>query len=803
MGEGPKSSPQGRTGADSVATRRESSASGIAAFILTVAAAGLFLRIMAARAQPVATWLVWDLLELWTYVLLFWAGTTSLGVAVLKRLIRFDAESSSELLIVAVPIGVLGFNVLMYVGGALAIYRPWFGVGLPLAMLAAGGRDLGGALRTFTPRLRPAPASTWSTAATWIATGFGVLAAGLLYLQILTPDAITFDAAWSHLPIAQDYARSGRMIGFDADFTRCLPHLASIVHTYAFLVPLKPVQLRWMLALHNEFVAVLLTALGVGVLIERLVGARVRAGWAAFFLFPGIFVYDLRPGGGADHYEALFAAPLALATIHAIGTTEKRRYALVGLLAGGALATKLQALYLILPVGGMLVAGLASLVSRERPWNVVAEGGWRRMVRRVSAALGAFLGATVLALVPHLVRNAAFHHNPVYPLALSLFPGSYPSVPDAGFLFEYLFKDWNWRPHGGALHNLGEALGLVITHSFVPHYSFTHGVPNLGSLFCLTLPLLLVIRDKRRILIVAGLAAGATVLWALIFRVDRHLQPLVPLFAAATGAILVRSAALGNLARFGVVALVSAQLAFSGDVISYSGRDQLVSSLDLIRSTYDGQAARRYDRFRRDFLDVDAALPPGATVLLHDRRTSLGIDKRVYLDWAGQQALIDYRPVRTPRDLYDLYQRLGITHLLREANVRPAPSKQEDALVSAFAANRAGGQHIGPFELVPTSGTPPPLEAPWRALSLGLGGYADGLYSIEAMGTFDALPIAVRSYAPPSMSVDHDPAALAQALATVQVVFLGKEWKALAATLTDHFVAVASYPDAFVIYVRK
>src|SRR6185295_2774536 len=161
---------------------------------------------------------------------------------------------------------------------------------------------------------------------------FGVLCLGLLYLQAMTPDALDYDPRWYHLTVAQDYAREGKIVPFPADYPKCYPHLASLVYTWGFLVPGLNDPLRWMLALHNEFCLFLWTLVGVAAGVAWLVEkARVRGAWVAFFLFPGIFLYDSHIGGGADHVVAFFAVPLFLAALRAASDLSPRRCALVGI----------------------------------------------------------------------------------------------------------------------------------------------------------------------------------------------------------------------------------------------------------------------------------------------------------------------------------------------------------------------------------------------------------------------------------------------------------------------------------------
>lgn len=804
MAETPEPEPTGEPaarGARTAARRIAELARGPLLLGFAIAAAVPFLRYV-SKTYALADWLAWPLLAVLGYALLFWTAAASLGLVVLRRVLRHEEASSLEALALALPLGLLGFDVVMYGAGALALYRPWFAVALALAMVASGARELVSLAKRFAVRPDPAPPSPIGRVVTGAATAFGVVGVVFLYLQAMTPDSINFDASWSHLSIAQDYAREGRMVAFDADYTRCFPHLASIAHVYAFLVPLPNEPLRWMLALHDEVGAVLGTLLGVGALVEELVGRRVRGGWAAFFLFPGIFVYDLNVGGGADHYQALFTAPLVLAALRAFGTTDTRRYVLTGLLASGALATKLHAVHLVTPLGVLLVVG----------WGRALVVAWRasRDARKcLSAIAGPIVGfgvATVAGLAPHFVRNLVFHGNPVYPFALDVFRGSHPTVPRAAFLFEYLFKDWTWRPHGTPYENVRDAVKLFFTFSFSPHYSFTREVPSYGSLFTLTLPWLLVVRGRKPIAIATLLGFGAIFVWAMTFRVDRHLVPFAPLLAASTCALLVRAWELGVFARVGVSVLVGAQLAFAGDVLSYSGYSRITASLDLMRTGYEGRAKSRFDGYRRAFRDIGAALPKDALVIEHTYRPNLGINRRIYMDWAGQQGLISYEAVRNPREMFDLWAKLGVTHVIHMPNERQSPTKQEDAIFTTLL-HRWGKspRHFGGYELVTLPKTPPPADHPWRALSLGLPGYQDGVYPIEAMNTPEALPPPVRSYAAPTTPLDRSADAVERAMDGVDVVFVGPGHAdpATQRVVGARFELVASYARAYSIFVKK
>jgi len=188
------------------------------------------------------------------------------------------------------------------VAGALALYNRLFAVALPPVFLAIGGRDgFCMAVRLW----RHLGSSRRGSLPTAVA-GFGILCVGLIYLGLLSPDSVNYDATWYHLRIAQDYARWGRIRPF-FDYNAIVPHLASILHTWGYLVPGLDGAPRWMMALHMEFALFLWTLVGVAAGIQRLTDDfTLRASWGSFFLFPIIFVYDSNIGGSADHVLAFF-----------------------------------------------------------------------------------------------------------------------------------------------------------------------------------------------------------------------------------------------------------------------------------------------------------------------------------------------------------------------------------------------------------------------------------------------------------------------------------------------------------------
>ena len=772
------------------------------------------------HGEPIGSWLAWKLAVLWGWGALLSAACVSAGYLVVRRCLDVARLPTLETLVLAAAAGLVVFVLGMYAGGSLHLFRAPFAVLLPSGMLAAGARPLLGFLverRAAWASSPPAPRDAAGRAAEIAAAAFGAYGLLLVYLGSLTPLAINYDASWSHVPIAVDYARAGGIVPFFGDYTRNYPHLASLVYTWAFIVPsfgvLTEPPTRWMLAQHLEFFLFMWTLAGVAAAIAWMLEVpRVRGAWAAFFLFPAIHVYDKNLGGAADHTLAFFAAPLFLAVVRCGPSFSPRASALAGVYAAGALLTKYQAVYLLFGAG-VVYAG-AWAVAWRRAWSAAADataaGGRPRFLRWMAGP--AALAATMVAVSsPHFLKNACFYGNPFYPFLQDVIP-SHPSAANAAYLFEWLFKDYRYRPHGHLLATFGEAIRLVFEWPFVAHYSFTRQVPDGGALFVLSVPLLMTIRRRGRLLVGYAAGFGALFAWAMIFRVDRHLQTFMPLLAASTGALLVRAWELGWMARAGLVALVGLEIMWGGDAPYYSGHDRLMASVDLIRSTFEGRAAERFDPFFALERGIGSRLREGDRVLLHTYRPNLGMGRDTMLDWAGQQALVSYESVHEPRALGALYASLGVTHVTWRPGHQRAPTKQEEVLFDDFAHfHRARVEHVqaggGRMDLLALPAElPPALDHPYEVLALGLHGYADGLYRVEAMSTYEDVPDAEGTherYASPDVPL---PGGAGADVGRADAVCLGDGFPVpapLQRAIDGSFDVAATYPGALTVLVRR
>jgi hypothetical protein len=712
------------------------------AAVAILGAAGAVVLVLAlGRTRARADWFFFDLLKIWLWALYFSAGCVALGHALVRRLTPNPARSTLETLALSFPLGLAGFVLGMYVGGFLRIFGPAFAVALPALMIATGWRD---ARRALAESPRPAPRPLSASAA--LISVFGLAALGVLYLGVMSPDALNYDSVWNHLVIAQDYAREGRIVPFPGDWVKNLPHLGSIVNAWAFMVPGLPLPaLHWMMALHLEFTVTLWTIVGVAAGARWIAEREARGAWAMFFLFPGVFVYDSNMGAASDHYLAVFTVATFLLASRSLERFDRRSCVAWGLVTGAAFLTKVHALYIGAPLAFASVVRAAALTRRRAAGDLQAPS-----LLEIAQGLGLAAATTVFVMSPHLVGHLVFFKNPVYPLLQNVFTASTPAVKDAALQMDNLFVDWRWHPPHALGARAWAALKLVFTFSFEPHYSFIENLPMFGSLFTLGLALLPLIPPRAgRLWWGSAVGLGALFTWAFTFWVDRNLQIFMPLLAAVTAAVVIRAAELGRLARVGLALMLTVQLAWAVPLY-FSGRDRITGAVSLLSDAVRGGARTHLRTYRQEYIALGESLPKNAVVMLHNWHGMLGIDRRVLLDWIGFEGIIDYRTFRTPRDLYDRLRALGVTHVVFVPGQHPTASKQEQAIFDTFATlYGTASRQFGGLVVFPLPATPPPVEPPYHALTLGLGGYPDGLYPIEALSVCEEMPPALQHYPTP------------------------------------------------------
>ncbi len=786
------------------ATSARSRIAAIGALLVTLAGAWFYFDFV-DWIYPSKLWLFWRVVALWFWVALFSTACTSFGQFLLWRVLRLRTFNALESAVFAMSSGVVAFGMAMYVAGALGWYNKTFAVLLPVAMIGAGARDLKAlALRLWEDWHAPEPRRLSSL----VITAAGVLCLGIIYLGVFSPDSLNYDAAWSHQVIAQEYARAGRIVPFIADYNRNVPHLASLIYTWGYLVPGFNSALKYMLSLHNEFALFLWTLAAVSASVRAMVDdTSLRRTWVSFFLFPIIFVYDNNLGGASDHVTGFFSIPVALAALRLCETFSPGAAALFAIVSAGAALTKFQALFLVLPAGIVVAVfwlwQLAQNVRFRRGSRATAPVA---SIRDLAWAPFIVLGLGVALFSAHAIRNYVFYNNPVYPFAQDFFTNSTPTVPNAAFLVSHGLADPLYQPTGTLFEIFWHACKLFFWFSFEPHYSFTRDQPAFGSLFTLLFPCVFFVRS-RRLWIIAAIAGGAVMVWGMIYNVDRNLQTFMPVLVCVTAALVVAVWRLGWIARLGLVPLVFVQLSWGSDALFYSQHERIKDAMDLIRTGYEGDAHKRFARYRHEYLAMGKATPPDARILMHSGHVTLGIHREVLLDGAGFQGLIHYNHITTPRELYDYFKGFGITHIIDDPGGAPGATSQEevvfDALVGAYIKESA---RYGGYRLSKMPEQPPPMAAAYVVASVGQWGYKNGLYGIQQLNTIRFLPEHKRFYEEPREHLPEDKRAWPEVLAKADAAIVQKDFtldKPSRSLLAKQFTVVRSIRNEFTVYLKN
>src|SRR5262245_31928414 len=309
--------------------------------LVALLAALVLFAVVANEHYPLRHWLFFIYARLWLLGLLFMVSSLAAGWRVLAWLLP-EPSAPGERLVCAQAVGVLVFVWGLFVLGILGLLGTVVFFAWPVALLLFGGPRLVRDARRFWRRLRPFGVRLIAPRNAFEVLAAAALVVGLvaLYLPVMTPSNVAFDARWYHLPIAEQYASGGRIIPFkEGWFLGAVPQLASLVYMWAFLSPGKLFE-HAALASHLEWFLFLATLGGVSVLTRRLLGGR-RTPYAAavLFLFPGIFTYDSTLATMADHVLAFWGPPLALALLRLRRWFAPREAVVAALITSGAALT--------------------------------------------------------------------------------------------------------------------------------------------------------------------------------------------------------------------------------------------------------------------------------------------------------------------------------------------------------------------------------------------------------------------------------------------------------------------------------
>jgi len=688
------------------------------------------------RAHSAEQWLVWSHARFLAFSALFAFSSFAIG----WRLLDWILPVSPKLLertALAFAIGVLAFYLIHFVAGLLGLYSSWYFYAMPISLLGGTAPKCIGDIRRISRHVRYRKINLfWPRGAIeHLAAGFLLVCLVAIYVTILVPNNMSYDARWYHVAIGEDYAVAGRIHPFrEGWFLGAYPHLSSVLYAWAWLSP-GELHERVLMCGQVEFVLLLGTLIGIAALANKIAERRVPYAGVALFLFPGIFVYDSSLSTGADHVLAFWTPVLAISLIRLAARPTWREALLSGALLGGAAATKYQACYVILPAAVLV----GSLSFRRKKWlsglTLIATAG--------------------LVSATHWLKNWVYYGDPLYPLLHRLLP-SRPYNPDLPKWLNEYFWPTATMPQCQGLTKLWQALLASINFSFSPDGGFTWDnteLPLFGSLFTLLIPVLLVMRKTRRIWWQVGAIHLGLACWFLTTHQERFLQALAPWLAAVTAVILFRLWQMGLFVRLALLPLVVLQLNWGLDLLtlprhSMTGQAPLRLALEYFASAYD---KRRETRFALpDSAEhLSWLVVQGSRVLVHVHRLRLGLGVETVTDETGWQGKLNYLEDKTPNDTIKNWQELGITHVMWPHNRpcdTPADIAREIVFLRAVRESATPHRplrdwHAEPFRIQQPSS--PLASEPTQILWLGCGfGRPRGYYTPRgwAKGARDIRP---------------------------------------------------------------
>jgi hypothetical protein len=688
------------------------------------------------KHYAIGHWLVWRYLTA-AGLAAFWAAScAAMGCFLFARLGLGTGRDRDEL-VLAFPLGVLAFQLAMFLLGLAHLLGTFTFIALPVAFLLLGAPLLREAIRGGE---RAAVIRSLPDLAVVL---FGLGGIALLYFQLLSPEPFSWDARWYHLPLAQQYALQGAVKAFpEGWWLSAYPHSASLIYTWAFLLPAGLPWDKLELCAHLEMAVFLATIASIPALVRALdPHASGRRTWVAIFLFPGIFLYDGNLHAGADHMAALWCIPLALAFIRVWRSWAVRDAILFGALTGAVLLSKYSAWSMLLfPSCAFLVRAAWLGVRRLR--------GSRQPVLAALLLCGA---AVLVVSAPHWLKNWVWYGDPLYPVFYRHL-NVHPWTAESPGSFD-LFLSFTTRPKPG-WEGWKDAFLAVFTFSFLPNdwWSNHRDVPVFGSLFTLTLLCLPWLRARVRLWLAYVAVMVAIVVWYRSNHQDRLLQAFLPVMAAATVVslgLLWRQRHV--LVRALVAVLVAAQITWGGDVPFFPTHHlindsplRVVSKFLASGFLHTGRRLVPYGELGQLGLE----LPADARVLLHELNLQMGIGHLAVNDqWQGR---ISYEALQSPAAIYDELKSLEVTHMIWKTGKACSWNSVASSLAFlGFALNDAVEPHsFGEYTLARFPSAPPPSA--WNshvAVMACEKPFSSGIYALGSLvapntGRPPATPIA-------------------------------------------------------------
>ena len=366
-----------------------------------------------------------------------------------------------------------------------------------------------------------------------------------------------FDALSYHLDLPQQWIRLGRIVPLQTNVYSFLPGFLEGAFVHLGMMTWVPKETGLLAGDGWRLISCQTLEAGFAILAAWLtcltttqLGQRLGASdWASRLggLVAGALLLSTPWAivtGSLAYNEAAVNAMLTGGLLISLqsGITFPKRCALAGLLVGLAISLKLTSVFFVsLPVGCVLLAGF---VGDTRETNT------RFFSLTLCKGIAAGVVATLLVMLPWLVRNAAVSGNPVFPFAASIFgSGHWTSDQLSRFMAGHHFD--------GSLLDRLRLLFLSDPHARagMPTIEVFRGfanpqwgvfLPALAIAFLGLARRMLVPRATQEKLLIASLCLGMLaqmVAWLWLTHLQsRFLLPMLPTGAVVIGLAIARSA---------------------------------------------------------------------------------------------------------------------------------------------------------------------------------------------------------------------------------------------------------------------
>lgn len=452
-----------------------------------------------------------------------------LGRPIVRRL-RYEESDPLAGTVWSMSLGMtLAGLALMMLGLTGLLYRPLIGV----LTMAAAFWALHEVRLAWLTRTALAGEAFGQRPPLWLMQGvlaLAGLAAGGSLIAALAP-ATDGDALCYHLELPKLFLNDHALTFVDFNDNATFPLLAEMWYLWALCLDgaVTAQLVHWALGLMLASAAVLLAEVVLGRSWAWLAGG-------VMLLVPGIS--NQMTAALNDAALAAFTTLALAAWMRARAEEQDRRWLLLaGVFLGGALAIKYTAILFVAALG----AGWLYLLVRQ---------AGRRMEHLQGMAIVLVLAASVAG--PWYVRAAWHRGNPVYPFFNRHVGQAGPDVlhkrktPMGWDVASVASLPWNLTMHAERFGGRGH---------------------QLGPMFLLVVPGLLVVRRLHGLGVLLGIAAVYLLLWYALRQNVRFLYPIVPLLAASVVWFWMELRRLPTLPRW-VAACVFAGVALVGTLAS-------------------------------------------------------------------------------------------------------------------------------------------------------------------------------------------------------------------------------------------